>query len=126
MAASVGSFAVFYWFSEIHRRDGDGWDTVSVGARCTEVGAEERTYDRSPVYCAPLPSRDLLLWSTSPRDIPEMPASWDGEALGVPEEYRVQVRICMSQTGNGDRACHAAIVRTEDEHGIASSTPSAS
>jgi hypothetical protein len=112
--AAVYGFLI--WQSDRAEQGRDGWDTVAVGARCADSGAEERTFADRRVFCVAMPSENLLLWSTTPRDIGEFPDAWDREATWVPQEQRVQVHVCMAQTGNDDRACHAAIQWSEQEH----------
>lgn len=117
-----GVLALLIWQTEKRTEELDGWDTVAVGARCADHGAEERTFDKTPVYCAAFPSEGMLLWSESRRDIPAVPEWWLKEALTVPPEKRSQVRVCMWITENSDRACQAAIEWSEEEYPVAPTT----
>lgn len=114
VVAAVWAFV--YWQGDRAEQRRDGWDTVAIGARCPEHGAEERTFGDKRAFCVAMPSEGLLLWSFTPRDIGAFPDAWDREATWVPQEQRVQVHVCMAQTGNDDRACQAAIQWSEQEH----------
>jgi serine/threonine-protein kinase len=110
VGVSAAALAFVAWFSEKHTAERDAWDIVPIGARCADLGVEERTFADKAAFCASFPRYGLQVWSLSRADVKApTPAPLD------PRE--AQIRVCMQQSKLDQRNCEAGIRQYEGSPG---------